>query len=150
MNDLSDVDLAYIAGFLDGEGSITIHENCKPSPRGLNPNHTMQVSIGNTDPRVIEWIHSKFGGSLCRRKQRPGHKPVLQWIIRAAMALPFLELIRPFVRMKCDQIDLAIEFQRSKKMAGPRKITVEKVNWRESQRVRLRELNARSLMQPTL
>ena len=47
---MNKINLAYIAGFFDGEGSITIHENCKPSPRGKSPNHTLQISIGNCCP----------------------------------------------------------------------------------------------------
>jgi hypothetical protein len=141
-------ELAYIAGFFDGEGSMTIHENCKPSPRGHAPNHTLQVSIANTDPRVLHWIHAEFGGSLSYRKLvSVNHRHVTQWIIRAAKALPFLLAIQPFVRMKADQVKIGIEFQQSKSMRGPKPVAKETIDWRETKRWHIRELNARSWVQ---
>ena len=136
-------ELSYIAGFFDGEGSITIHENGKPSPRGKVPNHTLQVSIGNTDPRVLGWIHRNFRGSLIVRKTvKPNHRQVTQWTIRAAAALPFLEAIKPFVRMKIEQVNLAIAFQKTKYRHNT-PVAHEEVVWREGQRQLIRELNGR-------
>lgn len=146
---LSKNELAYLAGFFDGEGSVTIHENCKQSPRGKVPNHTLQASIGNTDSRVLRWIQSVFGGAFCLRKTRPDKpqwRPVAQWTIRAASALPFLVAIRPFLRMKGDQVDIAIAYQKTKAMRGPRMVTEKDLIWRELQRQKIRQLNARSLI----
>lgn len=136
--------LAYIAGFFDGEGSITIHENCKPSPRGLSPNHTMQVSIGNTDPTILAMLHDEFGGSFVPRKLvSTNHRLVYQWIIRARKALPFLVAIRPYLVMKAKQADVAIAFQQKKSMRGPKRVTRADIAWRESQRTKIRRLNGR-------
>lgn len=140
---MTPTDIAYIAGFFDGEGSITIHENCKPSPRGKNPNHTLQVSIANTDPRALRWIHAEFGGLLIfRRRATEGHRNLLQWVIRCGGAMRFLAAIRPFLRMKCEQADIAINYQQAKAMRGPVKITEDVIRWREEQRQRIRALNA--------
>jgi hypothetical protein len=144
---LTDLELAYIAGFFDGEGSITIHHNWRPSPRGKSPNHTLQVSIGNTDPRVLTWIHSHFGGYLHVRKHVAINcREVTQWIVRAASALPFLEMIFPFLRMKSEQTRIAIEYQKTKKPAGGRghRLTKGEIAWREKQRQKIRSLNGRA------
>lgn len=141
---LTTEDLAYMAGFFDGEGSITIHQNYRPSPRGKSPNHTLQVGIGNIDPRVLTWIHSHFGGSFTiRRRRSPRHRIVAQWIIRCSKAALFLEAIRPFIRMKRDQVDVGIAYQHTKSMRGPKRVMAVDVAWREAQRVAIRELNAR-------
>lgn len=145
---LTNAELAYIAGFFDGEGSVTIHENSKPSPRGKAPNHTLQVSIGNTDPVVLMWIQSIFGGGLgFRRNVRENERKFAQWVIRAASALPFLEAIRPFLRMKCDQVAIAITYQRSKSRRGPKAVTSQVIEWREAQRQTIRGLNKREWIQ---
>src|SRR6266404_3684313 len=134
--------LVYIAGFFDGEGSVTIHENGGPSPRGKNTNHTLQVSIGNTDPRILRLLYTEFGGSLTlRQNTKPNHRDVYQWIIRAAKALPFLEAIEPFVEMKREQVIIALAFQRSKKL-GNKPVSVEVLQWREEQRQTIRNLNS--------
>ncbi|MFH0957947.1 MAG: LAGLIDADG family homing endonuclease [Pseudomonadota bacterium] len=138
------IDLAYFAGFFDGEGSVTIHENGSPSPRGKVPNHTLQVSIGNTDPRVLEILHQQFGGSLTiRYVVKKNHRNVAQWTIRAAKTLPFLEAIFPYLRMKLDVVAVAIDFQKTKSMSGPKRVSEEDIKWRESRRRRIRELNAK-------
>ena len=137
-------ELAYIAGFFDGEGSVTIHTNCKPSLRGKVPNHTLQVSIGNTDPRVLLWIHSNFGGNICyRKKVSPKWRKVAQWSIRTGGAALFLQAIYPFVRMKRDQIEIACAYQATKRRHGPAPVNPSEVAWREEQRKQIRELNAR-------
>ena len=142
MKTLNEVHLAYIAGFFDGEGSITIHENGKPSPRGLSPNHTLQVSVGNTDPIIVRWLHDVYGGGFSVRPGIPGCRTVYQWTCRAAKALPFLLDIAPYVRMKQKQVALAIEFQRSKRR-GPKLVSPQTVAWRQTQRAKLRALNNR-------
>lgn len=142
---LTNEELAYIAGFFDGEGSITIHHNCKPSPRGKNPNHTLQVSIGNTDPSVVEWIHRHFGGNLAYRTEtRANHRSTVQWFARAKIGADFLIWIIPFLRMKRAQAEIAIEFQMSKS-GGYRKKQLSdiEVSIREGQREQIRALNRR-------
>lgn len=127
--------------FFDGEGSITITINGHPSPRGLAPNHTLQVSIGNTDPCVLIWLQKIFGGGLSYREgAKPHHRIVAQWCVRAARALPFLKAIRPFIWMKKDQVDVAINYQETKKR-GPKRVSEETIAWREEQRKKIMALN---------
>ncbi len=137
---------AYIAGFFDGEGSITIHENCRPSPRGKSPNHTLQISIGNTDPTILVLIHKQFGGSFSERKvTKPNHRRFFQWTVRAAAAKPFLEAIEPFVVMKKKQVQTALEFQNAKRLCrgqGNKYVTPEELSSRECHRSTIRNLNA--------
>ena len=57
----------YLAGFIDGEGSIII-----PKARNLR----VGIFISNTDPFVLEWCLNNFPfGSLrlVKRKPRPNH-----------------------------------------------------------------------------
>ena len=144
---LSDDDLAYIAGFFDGEGSITIHENWRPSPRGKSPNHTLQVAIGNTDDRVLIWLHSVFGGSLIIRKPNlnPNHRRVTQWIIRSGGASDFLRSILPFLRMKEKQAKIGISFQSEKIRCRKSRLTKEEIDERERKRIEIRVLNGRNV-----
>jgi hypothetical protein len=143
---LRNEDLAYIAGFFDGEGSVTIHENWRPSPRGKSPNHTLQVSIGNTDPHVLQWIHGAFGGSLTTRPAtKPRHKDVTQWIIRSNGAASFLRALLPFLRMKTEQALTGISFQDGRGGYRSRRLTDDEIAFRESKRVAIRLLNGRNV-----
>lgn len=53
---ITDVDLAYIAGFFDGEGSVTI--SSKGGCTGV------AVSITSTDDKILSWIQSILGGNV--------------------------------------------------------------------------------------
>lgn len=48
------VKLAYLAGLIDGEGTIVRY-----SVRGIR---RAKVAIYNSDEKMIQWIHSTFGG----------------------------------------------------------------------------------------
>ena len=144
MSKPTDLELAYFAGFFDGEGSMSINNRIGGSPRGVSPNHSLQVSIGNTDPAVLRTIHSYFGGSLTLRKTaKPNHRNVTQWIIPTVGALGFLVAIRPYLVMKAEAADVAIEYQKTKSMRGPRRVTEEDIKWREEQRLKIQQINAK-------
>jgi hypothetical protein len=143
LSKLTQIELSYIAGFFDGEGSITIHINGRRySPRGLSPNHTLQVSIGNTDALIPSWIQSIYGGSLTHRfSDNKRCKRVTQWTLRCIGALAFLEDIYPYLKMKRPQAEIAMNYQHRKIMRGPKKLMPEEIQWREKQRIDIKVLN---------
>jgi hypothetical protein len=141
-------DIAYLAGFFDGEGSVTINHVKRTdrtvSGRYKNDSYTLQVVIGNTDPTVPNWAQSMFGGYVIVREPRSiAHRPSFSWLISNYWAMRFLETIRPYIRMKGDVVDLAIRFQRAMKKHGPKATPPEVIAWREEQRLAIRMLNGR-------
>ncbi len=57
---LSDAEAAYIAGIIDGEGSILLTRNRQdryPSP---------QVSVTSTDHELLDWLCKRLRGSIVR------------------------------------------------------------------------------------
>ena len=100
-------ELAYIAGFVDGEGCIGIHQWKK----GSFINRSIRVILTNTDPSVLRWIQDVYGGSLrCTN-------PVKNWNIRWELCLSsrkasaFLVDIQPYLRMKNKQAEMCLLFQ---------------------------------------
>jgi len=141
-------DLAYLAGFFDGEGSVTINhlKRTDKTASGCykSDSYTLHVVIGNTDPTVPLWAQSIFGGYVITREARTAkQKAAFQWIICNYWAMRFLETIRPYIRMKGEVIDRAITFQRAMKKHGPKATPPEVVAWREEQRLAIRMLNGR-------
>lgn len=96
-------DLAYIAGFFDGEGCVNF------TTRGKHRSVLVRVLIRNTDLSIIEHIRSLFGGriEIARFKTKPHWKPSYCWRIDADQAVDFLCIIEPYVRIKTEQILLA-------------------------------------------
>ncbi len=54
-NQLSDVDSAYIAGLIDGEGTITL------TRKHRNENRQLAISISNTDKDLLEFVLLTIG-----------------------------------------------------------------------------------------
>ncbi len=103
---MNEVDLAYAAGILDGEGSICLTRNRVgrwPSP---------QVAVASNDRELLEWLRAQFGGSISVKKpRRSTHQISYDWKLTDQNALRFLQLVRPFLRIerKIARADLLLE-----------------------------------------
>ncbi len=109
-------DLAYIAGIIDGEGSISI---IHASPRRRNPGGEIyaQVGVTNTNEWLIQWLHFNFGGGV--NMEKAGRNPlskqnIWRWNLSHQKARTFLVLILPYLRIKRQEAELAILHQKSK------------------------------------
>lgn len=98
MPKLTESELGYIAGILDGEGSIyVVHKRKYP---------VFGISINNTDKELIDWLHSKLlaGNMYTRKKEKAGflgHKTQYQlMIIRKNEVYTILNTLLPFLRIK--------------------------------------------------
>ena len=75
-NMLTRKEKSYLAGIIDGEGSIMLlHQPAKS--RGT---FTPKLAIANTNFRLIDWLVREFPNSTINcRDDRPKSKPVYQW-----------------------------------------------------------------------
>ncbi len=106
-------DIAYTAGLVDGEGCITIHQ--RP---GRN---YIELFITNTDPRMIGWLHERWGGAATwLYPTNPRHKPRGKWEVAARQAAAILPIIRPYLIVKAAQADLALAYQATMGRQGTR------------------------------
>jgi len=105
-------DLAYLAGFIDGEGCIGIHHRGKA--KGRKP--TVRVSITNTNKDILIWCQNfiGLGGTLkVHDKNRNSNWKTayrLEYDCKKAEAL--LKMIVPYLRVKKEQALLAIEYRK--------------------------------------
>ena len=61
---ITETDLAYLAGFIDGEGCFFIGMFwCKTKSGNKNLNYHTYIKITNTDHAVMEWIKDTFNGT---------------------------------------------------------------------------------------
>lgn len=138
------INLDYLAGFFDGEGSIFIAKvNNKKSG---NVWYRLSVSCGNSDRRPIDELR-KFNPHLKSYVYRPGrkatYKPCYQWLSTGNTALSFLKTIEKHLIVKREQAKIAIEFQEWRNKQGnpgkPR--TKEMLDKCEEYRQKLKYLN---------
>lgn len=106
----SKLELAWAAGFIDGEGSIHIRiDNSR-----TNPKYTLIVTVTNTHEESIARIKTIFEGcgTTPDIKMRSGNKKkVYRFTSSCNGAYNILKLIAPYVVVKRKQVDLGIEFQ---------------------------------------
>jgi hypothetical protein len=142
---------AYVAGLLDGEGSIVV--DVAWSKTG-SPYHMLRVSICSTSRVLIDWLVDTFGGSVSndtRSSIKRGRRPCWAWRLSANRAKHFLEHVRPYVIEKKKQVALAIEFQHRKNGCRtsrplPAEIVAEREWYR--QEISHQNLNGRAFRSP--
>ena len=83
---ITDNDLAYIAGIVDGEGSIAIKKVSYKDYYYYYP----CVAIYNTNDRLFEWLKSRIGGIVSIHIKTYGEKTVKRWRTNQESAVDLL------------------------------------------------------------
>lgn len=100
------VELAYLAGIIDADGYITINR----SQRGKYVYHGPQIGIAGTRREPHDMAAALWGGNVgCYFPKIEGHLPQFQWSHQGAQALVIINALRPYLRVKVDQADLAMD-----------------------------------------
>ena len=107
-------DVAYIAGFLDGEGCIRI----KHANQGGN-SYYVWVAITNSYKPTLDFAVSLFGGKV-RRAEKKVNKWVYHYLITSSEAVDMLKVLVGFLREKREQAVIAIEFHENKANLSPK------------------------------
>ncbi len=102
-------EVAYYAGYFDGEGSIQIGVN---NHKALtSPQHTLRCSITSNNGDICKSYKASFGGHLTSYFSQQTNKILWAWGTNANLAMAFLETISPFLRQKKQEATIAINFQ---------------------------------------
>jgi hypothetical protein len=106
---------SYVAGFFDGEGSIQLYMAMRANKNGKDYLRSqLYVSVTQLDPTVLNRLKDEFGGNVYERRPRATksgeeHRR-WDWVATSKVALSFLEAIRPYLIVKAEEADCAIEF----------------------------------------
>ncbi|MBA7706154.1 hypothetical protein ES703_115001 [subsurface metagenome] len=117
LNDLTEPEKAYIAAFIDGEGSMTITVKYRNNlPFLANP----KIDISNSDKEVINWISEKVNRGRWESKQVYLRKRSMQfptWKKNFVLSIsnrlriqPLLMTISPYLRVKRNLARCILEF----------------------------------------
>lgn len=111
---MTEKELGYTGGIVDGEGSICIvkvHGCTRPIPT-----LRAHVSVAQCDIRLPIWLKERFGGYVSSLGiPKGGRKQAYSWSMTGTkQCLPFLEIIRPYLLLKTQQADIAIAFMKAR------------------------------------
>jgi hypothetical protein len=112
---------AYAAGFLDGEGNISIGKSCQARNRE-RIYYSLNVCVANTNLQVLQRLQKTYGGTICKRKdyRHLNRKDGYRWRVTSWDAVAFLKELLPFLIVKRQQAELALQFQQTVRHTGNR------------------------------
>ncbi len=105
---MKEAEKAYLAGIIDGEGTVTLARNRKnetPSP---------SVTVANNNLELLEWIKGLVGGTIIsKKKHKAHHSDSYAWAMRSDKAIQLLKDVRQYLIVKKPQADLIINKYKS-------------------------------------
>ena len=106
IKELSERDAAYLAGIVDGEGSVMLFQRSKDSI-------SSRVCVVNTNKDICYWILKKTGVGYvgARYDGDEKRKKVWTWLTGGHNASKVLVQINPYMIIKRKQANMAIDFQ---------------------------------------
>lgn len=136
------VDVAYVAGIVDGEGCIGLNIN----RAGKSKSYRIKISVSNTNEWVCQWLRLCFGGCVSKSIVRGNRKPQWTWFISGNKALACLGVIYPYLHIKKPQAEIAIKYQSERNHQRGRRKSLEGDNvLAEAQCILMASLNKRGI-----
>lgn len=143
--DKSEASIAYLAGIIDGEGTIYIR-----SKRLSTGNMWLGAGL-KVASTSIQWLHDlrarwgNVGGMYYRAKCGHSYEcncsPRVEWTMSGDVAREVIRLIRPYLGIKHEQADIVLSLPRS---AGTgHKFSVEDKKTLAESKLKVMELNRR-------
>lgn len=112
-NKVTIADRAYLAGIIDGEGSIVVSKST--GKNGRNTCYQPFISVSNTEKSLIDWLYSTFGGTVTKytpsQMAKNCRKQVFKWQVTGKNIDMICALIRPYSTIKVEQIDVMIRLR---------------------------------------
>lgn len=118
-----ELDLAYIAGVIDSDGTIGIKRSTyslRVRKDSAVPTYSERVHIRQVTRQAIDVIRKRFGGNIGTEDPYAKRgKPLFRWGVTDKKAVTFITAIRPYLRIKVAQADnilaLRVVKERSKR-----------------------------------
>jgi len=128
-----DIDMAYAAGIMDGDGSFSIIKLKSKS----NPLFYPFLQFVNRSKEVIDFAHKNFGGNIFASKRHVCKDGTLgnqiyRWRLRSSSNVkPVLEKIIPFLKIKKTRAQFLLEFTENFVFERGKILSLEKLAERE-------------------
>ena len=105
----------YIAGILDGEGTIHITKTTSPHSLAVqnrtHPGYVPRICAGMVDQEVIELLAEVLGGNTHVEHTPHNRQDVYRWSLSGRLAvLKVLPVLIPYLRVKRPQAKLLLEY----------------------------------------
>lgn len=117
---LSVEEIAYLAGIVDGEGTIGIYKQGPPGTR----HYDLKLIVTNSSFPLIRWVQTRIGGAVVfRPAAKVGWRDMWHVVVVQRRAAEVIRLCRPFLIVKTPQADLAARFIEDTVFARARRVS---------------------------
>jgi hypothetical protein len=146
---MKETDKAYLAGFVDGEGSIGI-DRIKSKGKVVKYTFKVRVVITNSDFETMKWI-KQITGYGCAYKYKKAYNPkwkqVHRWQVVSKKAKEFIEEIYPYLKIKKNIAKLVISLPTNGKGLWKKDRKIFMIQYQKQNKIyqRAKELNHRGL-----
>lgn len=126
------IELAYIAGFIDGEGYIGIKKYIRRADKQWCPMYSERITVGGINKKSIEDLDDIVGGYIYFHKaSKLSSKGYWSWEVTESNARKFLKMIYPYLKIKRPEADILIKLGENKLKTNKHKISEEDMKLRE-------------------
>ena len=147
MNLITDLEKAYFAGMIDGDGCISITKSPKKVAGKTRHYHQAYIILSQSTKSYLEYWKEKIGfGSVYEKKS--SSKDVIksrlkhyQFRVPSKKACNVAEMILPYLLLKRRQAELIIELGKTMKNNGRAGISQDVLDYREALRIECCALN---------
>ena len=104
---------AYLAGIIDGEGSIDIQKSKKDSCI-TGYHYSPRLRIGMIDEKFITWLKNSFGGYVFKRTGYGNNSDSWTWQVSGKIMKEIIIKIYPYLRIKKEHAEIIMKFWKTK------------------------------------
>ncbi len=109
---MKQIDIAYIAGLIDGEGYIGIKRQINRANGSVNHAYTERIQIRMVDEQAIAFIASLLGGNYYKEKQpHKNRRPLYCYQASDRIANTLIKTILPFLKVKREVANTVIQLR---------------------------------------
>jgi hypothetical protein len=123
-------ELIWLAAFFEAEGTVHIIRNRAPA-MSSGYQYQVRITLGQCHKAPVLRYQRAFGGTISKRvPKNPKHNISFHWQCSSRQAVAALSAMLPFLEMKKEQAELAIEFQSLRKRGSPQRNASGKCTYR--------------------
>lgn len=132
--DTGPTNVAWAAGYIDGEGCISVSKN------GPKQKHMLRLTVLSTNPLPLPKLRYLFGGTISGPRVRNGHRPAWTWSAGSRDTLLALERLLPYLTVKRDEARVALTYPQFGRRGGGRRISSDILEGRQAVAEELKRL----------
>ncbi len=112
MENISKIDLAYLAGFVDGEGCLAINKRKHKNKFGEWIGYSAYLDLTNVNKEVMDFIKAKFkiSSKVYENQQKGNRKMAYRLRLNKKESGAIISLIQEFLIVKRNQAIVFLDF----------------------------------------